>query len=72
MRMSSPRATSRPFEVSSTGAAMTVQLDDVTRLEVGQAIECEINASQLDGEGDRDIEWSNLGSGHGGGIGSGA
>ena len=65
MRISSPRATRRPLEVSSTGAGVTAQLDDVPRLEVGQPAQREVDAAQLDGQRDGDVERGDLGRGRG-------
>ena len=57
IKISSPRATSRPLDVSSTGAAaVAVELDDVAGLQVGQLGERQVDPAQLDGERDRHVE----------------
>ena len=61
MRMSSPAG-----DEAAVGGqfdrrpGMTAQLDDVPRLEVGQAAQREIHAAQLDRQRDGDVERSDI------------
>ncbi len=44
-------------------AGVTAQLDDVPRLEIGQAAQGQVHAAQLDGERDGDVERRDIGRG---------
>ena len=60
---SSPRATSRPFDVElDRSAAVAAELDDVAGLQFGELIERQIDAAQLDRQRDRHVERSDPGS----------
>ena len=57
MSTSSPRATRRPLDVSSTGAAaVPIQLDHVAWLDVGQLSERQVEPAELDRQGHRHVE----------------